>query len=295
MTTPLSTGRALHALAARLYPLRRSIAGPAVRETLAALAEHAPIATREIASGTPVFDWATPREWTLRESYFVAPDGRRLADATVQNLHALNYGVAFRGRVDRAELDRHLHSLPDRPDAIPYRTSYWRDAWGFCVPDRLRRSLPEGEYEVVIDAEHREGSMSFGECVLAGESGDDLSLVKTHGPPKIVETRRDFPFIVVSPQCPRRGWNADAVNALLDEVLAKYRVDADRVYLTGLSMGGYGTWHLAAIHPERFAAIAPICGGGNVTGVGGVGSTPRKENRSQVRASGRSRRSSKKQ
>ena len=179
MTTPLSTGRALHALAARLYPLRRSIAGPAVRDTLAALAAHAPITTGEIASGTPVFDWVTPREWTLRESYFVAPDGRRLADAAVHNLHALNFGVAFRGRVDRAELDRHLHSIPDRPDAIPYRTSYWREAWGFCVPDSLRRSLPEGGYEVVIDAEHRDGSMSFGECVLAGESGDEV-LFSTH-------------------------------------------------------------------------------------------------------------------
>ncbi len=97
----------------------------------------------------------------------------------------------------------------------------------------------------------------------AGESGSDLSKVKTHGPPKIVENKRDFPFILVSPQCPSRGWNADTLNALLDDVMRKYRVDKDRVYLTGLSMGGYGTWTLAAAHPERFAAIAPICGGGN--------------------------------
>ncbi len=97
----------------------------------------------------------------------------------------------------------------------------------------------------------------------AGESGSDLNKVKTHGPPKVVETKRDFPFILVSPQSPGRGWNADALNALLDDIMRKYRVDKDRVYLTGLSMGGYGTWNLAAAHPERFAAIAPICGGGN--------------------------------
>lgn len=98
----------------------------------------------------------------------------------------------------------------------------------------------------------------------SGESGSDLSLVKKHGPPKIVENKSDFPFIVVSPQSPRRGgWNRDALKALLDEVLANYRVDRDRVYLTGLSMGGYGTWALAAMYPHYFAAIAPICGGGD--------------------------------
>lgn len=97
----------------------------------------------------------------------------------------------------------------------------------------------------------------------AGESGDDLNVVKKHGPPKIVESKRDFPFIVVSPQSPRRGWNPEALAALLDEIIVNYQVDRDRVYLTGLSMGGYGTWTLAAAYPERFAAIAPICGGGS--------------------------------
>jgi predicted peptidase len=97
----------------------------------------------------------------------------------------------------------------------------------------------------------------------SGESGSDLSLVKKHGPPKIVETKRDFPFIVVSPQSARRGWNADVLAALLDEIVLNYQVDRDRIYLTGLSMGGYGTWSLAAAYPEKFAAIVPICGGGS--------------------------------
>ena len=97
----------------------------------------------------------------------------------------------------------------------------------------------------------------------AGESGDDLNKVKIHGPPKIVETKSDFPFILVSPQSPGRGWNPDTLKALLDDIMATYRVDRDRVYLTGLSMGGYGTWTLATAHPDYFAAIAPICGGGN--------------------------------
>ena len=97
----------------------------------------------------------------------------------------------------------------------------------------------------------------------AGESGNDLMKVKIHGPPKLVETKGPFPFILVSPQSPGRGWNPDVLNALVDSVIREYRVDKDRVYLTGLSMGGYGTWALAAAHPEKFAALAPICGGGN--------------------------------
>jgi predicted peptidase len=97
----------------------------------------------------------------------------------------------------------------------------------------------------------------------SGESGTNLTKVKAEGLPKIVESMNDFPFILVSPQSAGRGWNSDTLNALLDDVIRKYRVDEHRIYLTGLSMGGYGTWMLAAAHPERFAAIAPICGGGN--------------------------------
>ena len=98
----------------------------------------------------------------------------------------------------------------------------------------------------------------------SGERGDDLELVKRHGPPKLVSESKQFPFIIVSPQCPLdEGWSPDMLMALLDEVVAKYAVDEDRVYLTGLSMGGFGTWSLAIEHPDRFAALAPICGGGN--------------------------------
>lgn len=129
--------------------------------------------------------------------------------------------------------------------------------------------LPEG-YEA--DAAKRWPLMLF--LHGAGESGNDLKKVKVHGPPKIVETKKDFPFILVSPQSPGRGWNADTLNALLDEIVKTYRVDPDRVYLTGLSMGGFGTWSLAAAHPERFAAIAPICGGGNPSDAGKLKDLP---------------------
>jgi predicted peptidase len=99
----------------------------------------------------------------------------------------------------------------------------------------------------------------------AGERGEDIELVKIHGLPKVVERRKDFPFVVVSPQCPADSWwpaHAEELDALLNEVTASYSVDSDRLYLSGMSMGGYGTWHLAALYPKRFAALAPICGGG---------------------------------
>jgi predicted peptidase len=97
----------------------------------------------------------------------------------------------------------------------------------------------------------------------AGESGNDLAKIKKHGPPKLIEAGKDFPFIVVSPQSERFGWDPQTLNALLDDIVAHYKVDQDRIYVTGLSMGGFGTWALAAAHPDRFAAIVPICGGGN--------------------------------
>ena len=165
MPPPLSQGAALHELAARLYRLPRSIAGPAVRETLATLAERAPIERYEIPSGTPVLDWVVPKEWVLRSARLTAPDGRVVADAAVHNLHLLNYSVPFRGRLPLAELRPHLFSLPDRPDRIPYRTSYWRESWGFCLPHRALEALSDGEYEVAIDTEHVDGAMSYGEAL----------------------------------------------------------------------------------------------------------------------------------
>jgi predicted peptidase len=108
----------------------------------------------------------------------------------------------------------------------------------------------------------------------AGESGEDLEKVKKHGPPKIVETGKDFPLLVVSPQSRRRGWRPEVLRALIDHVVSDHQVDPDRIYVTGLSMGGFGTWALAAADPERIAAIVPICGGGDPNSVGRIGHLP---------------------
>src|ERR1044072_5133510 len=108
----------------------------------------------------------------------------------------------------------------------------------------------------------------------AGESGSDVEKVKIHGPPKLAAAGKEFPFVIVSPQSPGGGWNNEALLALLDEIQAKYSIDPDRVYLTGLSMGGFGTWDTAVRYPQRFAGIAPICGGGDPRRVGSLRTMP---------------------
>lgn len=176
---PVALGADLHALAARLYPIARSITGDGVRASLRILAERIPLRLGEIPSGTPVFDWTVPKEWVLRSARLTAPDGRVVADAARHNLELLNYSAPFRGRIARAELLPHLHSLPERPDLVPYRTSYYEERWGFCLPHSVVAALPDGDYDVDIDTELRDGSLTFGELVLPGESADEI-LFSTH-------------------------------------------------------------------------------------------------------------------
>ena len=158
----------------RLWPLLRSLTGAGVRSTHDILSELLPLERMEIPSGTQVFDWTVPQEWVVREAYLVDPQGRRVLDVRTHNLHLLNYSAPFRGTLSRGELDAHLHSLPDQPDAIPYRTSYYERRWGFCLSHRDRQALAEGMYEVVIDTDFIDGSMTLSEAVLPGESADEV-------------------------------------------------------------------------------------------------------------------------
>lgn len=158
----------------RLYPLMRSLTGPGVRQTHDILATLHPLERIELASGTPVFDWTVPKEWVFRDAYIEGPDGTRVIDCADHKLHLLNYSTPFNGTVGRAELDEHLHSLPEQPDAIPYVTSYYRPDWGFCLTQRQRDALPEGDYKVVIDCDHIDGAMTLSEAVLPGESEQEV-------------------------------------------------------------------------------------------------------------------------
>jgi len=158
----------------RLWPLLRSITGEGVRRTHDILGEILPLERMEIPSGTQVFDWIVPKEWVIREAYVITPTGQRILDIRDNNLHIVNYSVPFRGKISREELDKHLYSLPDMPDTVPYVLSYYKPRWGFCLTHRMRGGMKDGEYEVMIDAEHIDGSMTLSEAVLPGEGEGEI-------------------------------------------------------------------------------------------------------------------------
>jgi len=179
LADPASAGASLFELVAELFPLHRSITGDGVRETLARLARHIPLVIHEVPSGTRVFDWTVPDEWNVRDAWIADPTGRRVVDIRRSNLHLVHYSVPVRARLPLAELRPHLFSRPDAPDVVPYRTSYYAPSWGFCLAHRDLAALADGEYEVCIDATLAPGSLTYGECVLPGETDDEV-LVSTH-------------------------------------------------------------------------------------------------------------------
>ncbi len=169
-------GRRMHACVADLYPLCRSITGDGVRETLTRLGAHLPLARHEVPTGTPVFDWTVPNEWNVRDAWVKNAAGDRVVDFGSCNLHVLNYSAPVRARMTLAELRPHLHTLPEQPDLIPYRTSYYQERWGFCLSQRALEALPEGEYEVCVDSTLAPGHLSYGECLLPGRTTDEVLL-----------------------------------------------------------------------------------------------------------------------
>jgi len=177
--TPLNSGAAMYALCQRLFPICRSITGNGVRETLAILREHLPLTIHEVPSGTPAFDWQVPREWNIRSAWIADASGRRIVDFADSNLHVMSYSVPVDQVVDLQELQTHLYSLPEFPDRIPYRTSYYDERWGFCLSHRQRESLVAGQYRVHIDSTLTEGSLTYGEYFIPGERDEEL-LVSTH-------------------------------------------------------------------------------------------------------------------
>ncbi len=161
------------------YPICRSITGDGVRRTLAMLQERIPLEIHEVPTGTPVFDWTVPREWNIRDAWIKDPSGRKVVDFQDCNLHVLSYSVPVHEKLPLAELKKHLFTLPDKPDLIPYRTSYYKEAWGFCLQHRTLAELPEGQYEVFVDSTLADGSLTYGECLLPGDSEREV-LFSTH-------------------------------------------------------------------------------------------------------------------
>jgi aminopeptidase-like protein len=172
-------GQSIYCLISELYPICRSITGEGVRETLRRLKQIIPLTIHEIPTGTEVFDWTVPKEWNIRDAYVKDSDGNRIIDFHKSNLHVLNYSIPIHKMLPLPELKEHLFSLPDHPDWIPYRTSYYREDWGFCLSHRQLITLEEGDYEVLIDSSLENGSLTYGEFFLQGEKEDEI-LISCH-------------------------------------------------------------------------------------------------------------------
>ena len=176
---PLEIGLEMHQFAGELYPICRSITGDGIRRTLTLIQDRIPMQVAEVPTGTKVFDWSVPKEWNIRDAWVKAPNGQRVVDFLKCNLHVLNYSVPVHQTMPLSALKTHLHTIPEHPEWIPYRTSYYREDWGFCLSHQQMMALEDGEYEVCIDSTLEDGHLTYGECYLPGESTDEV-LISCH-------------------------------------------------------------------------------------------------------------------
>lgn len=170
-------GERIHQLARRLWPINRSISGRGLRESLSIIGDMLPgLRLIEVPSGSQVLDWVVPDEWEISAGWLEGPDGRRIVDFADSNLHVVGYSCGVDRAIGLDELQAHLHSLPDLPDAVPYVTSYYERRWGFCLSHRQRQSLVPGTYRARIDARHFPGSITLAELLLPGRTDDEVLL-----------------------------------------------------------------------------------------------------------------------
>jgi aminopeptidase-like protein len=192
------SGPFMHQLATQLFPICRSITGDGVRETLRILQGHIPLKIHEVPSGTKVFDWTVPKEWNIRDAYVLDPDGKKIMDFKKSNLHVLGYAAPVDRFLTLSELQEHLHSLPDQPDAIPWVTSVYQERWGFCLTHNQRVSLKDGTYRVVIDSELKEGSLTYGELVIPGTSSKEIFISTYVCHPSMANNELSGPVVVTA-------------------------------------------------------------------------------------------------
>jgi aminopeptidase-like protein len=172
-------GRDLHNFASELYPICRSITGEGIRRTLGLIQKQIPLQINEVPSGTPVFDWAIPKEWNIRDAYVRIPGGERIIDFRKHNLHVVNYSTPVRATIPFTELRQRLYTIPEHPDWIPYRTSYYKEDWGFCLSHNQLMALENRPYEVCIDSTLQNGHLSYGEYYLPGRAAEEI-LISCH-------------------------------------------------------------------------------------------------------------------
>jgi aminopeptidase-like protein len=172
-------GSEMYELISELYPICRSITGDGVRNTLKIVARHIPLRIYEIPTGTKVFDWEVPKEWNIRDAFIKDSKGNKILDFNKLNLSVLNYSIPVNKHVNLDELKKHIFTLPDKPDLVPYKTSYYKENWGFCMPHNQLLSLKDETYHVYIDSSLENGSLTYGELLIKGKSTDEV-LISTH-------------------------------------------------------------------------------------------------------------------
>lgn len=169
-------GIQMYSLAKKLYPICRSITGNGVRETLSILNTIYPLKTFEVPSGTQVFDWTVPKEWNIKDAYIETSSGERIVDFKKNNLHVVGYSTPIDKTVSLEELLKIVYTQPEQPDAIPYVTSYYKERYGFCMSENQKKCLKDEIYHIVIDSELKDGSLTYGEIIIPGESEQEIFL-----------------------------------------------------------------------------------------------------------------------
>lgn len=242
-----------------LYPICRSLTGDGVRETLAILGRSIELEIHEVPTGTPVFDWTVPREWNIRDAWIKNSSGDKIVDFGASNLHVVGYSAPVEAKLSLEELSEHLYSLPEQPDRIPYRTSYYEERWGFCLAHADRMRLEPGEYEVCVDSVLKDGHLTYGECFLPGDEEGEY-IIHTH---------------VCHPSMCNDNLSGIAVAArLAEELAAQPRRSSYRFLFVPGTIGAI-TW--LALNEDR---LSDVRGGLVISGVGDVGQLTYKRSRS---------------
>ena len=199
METKTDSGKEMFRWASDLFPIQRSLTGPGVRETLTYLGRLMPeLAVHSIASGTPALDWIVPDEWTLRSAYIENESGKRIIDLANNNLHVLGYSEPVDAWLNLEDLQPHLHSLPEQPNAIPYVTSYYQRRWGFCLSHDQRMTLRPGRYRAVIDSTLAPGVLNWGELILPGQDQREVLLSTYICHPSMANNELSGPVVVTA-------------------------------------------------------------------------------------------------
>lgn len=174
----LKLGQNIYNLAKELWPINRSITGKGLRKTLEIIKNnHIPeLRIRSIESGSKVLDWTVPKEWEISEAYIIDPHGKKICDFKENNLHVVNYSKPVNKKISLEQLDKHLHSISSQPSAIPYVTSYYKEQWGFCIQDKVRKKLKKGIYKVYINSRLFKGRLNYGEIILKGNKSKEVFL-----------------------------------------------------------------------------------------------------------------------